>query len=232
MPRAQQEGIQRMLSHSEIDRIVLQAGSHKSPADGFCVMELAAYIAGEPFSDQPACVSRVLGAFLRKWDDDLDDAGRQRLKPYVPIVIGTSGNMEADERRAWMAADWLVRVHTPAWLRLAKLNDQARALELLPEFTCSKVAFAARPTLELARQVADAARDTTGYAVRFEAMTAAGYAARYSAGAAAMEASFDAATEVAARALTPTKLSLQDSTLLLLNRMIAVGQARRDCGAR
>jgi hypothetical protein len=64
---------------------------------------------------------RVAGdrAFMRSWNDSVDDAFRQKLKPYAAKCIGTK-TTEADEtRRAWMATDWLVRVHTPAFLELA-----------------------------------------------------------------------------------------------------------------
>ena len=111
-----------------LDQITLQHGSHPSPDDGLCVMEAVAYLAGEPHSDHPDCVSPVLGAFLRSWNDSLPDQDRQVLKPYALRVIGTAGD-GLDEVRAWLATDWLARVHTPAWLRLAGLTDQAELLE-------------------------------------------------------------------------------------------------------
>src|SRR5690606_20754126 len=93
-----------------LDSITLLSGAHDPNGDKqFCAMEAAAWIAGEPHSDHPECVSPVLGAFLRSWNDALDDKGRQALKPHIPRVIGTAGDGH-DEERAWMAADWLVRV--------------------------------------------------------------------------------------------------------------------------
>lgn len=49
---------------------------------------------------------------------------------------GVSGTATA---RAWMVTDWMVRVHTPAWLRLAGLEDQATALEVLPALAVKKL---------------------------------------------------------------------------------------------
>ena len=103
----------------DLDTIKLKAGSH-APDGEYCVMELVSFVAGEPWSDSPQCVSPVLGAFARAWNDGMrTDDERDSLKPYINRLIGTAGDAEADERRAWLATDWLVRVCTPAWLRLA-----------------------------------------------------------------------------------------------------------------
>ncbi len=119
-----------------IERTHLGRGSHKDFNDGVCAMELVAHIAGEPFSDAPKCVCPVLGAFVRAWNDGLPDNERDAiLKPLLPQLIGTRGSAAVAERRALMAADWLVRTHTVAWLRLAKLNAQADTLAALPEIT-------------------------------------------------------------------------------------------------
>jgi hypothetical protein len=67
----------------DLNTLILEAGGHKGPDGGFCVMEAAAYIAGEPWTDRPKCVSGVIAALMRRWNDDLDDAGRQKLKPYA-----------------------------------------------------------------------------------------------------------------------------------------------------
>jgi hypothetical protein len=42
-------------------------------------MELASMLAGERFSDRPRSVSRALAAFLRGYNDLLDDKRRQDL---------------------------------------------------------------------------------------------------------------------------------------------------------
>src|SRR5688500_16148045 len=58
-----------------LEEITLSAGAHKSPEQGMCLLEAVAYVAGEPFSDHPKCVSPVIAAFGRRWNDDLDDEG-------------------------------------------------------------------------------------------------------------------------------------------------------------
>jgi hypothetical protein len=67
-----------------------------------CLLEAAAYVAGEPWSDSPECVSPVLAAFGRSWNDALDDENRQMLKPFIPRLVGTAARRAADA--AWAAA--------------------------------------------------------------------------------------------------------------------------------
>jgi hypothetical protein len=138
-----------------LDEITLSKGAH-SPDSQFCVMELAAYIAGEKWTDHPKCVSRVIAAFLRLWNDALDDANRQMLKPYAIKAVNTAGTKKQEAERAWMATDWLVRECAPAFLRLAGLTNHATALETLASLTGAREATKVQPTIDAAR---DAARD-------------------------------------------------------------------------
>lgn len=172
---------------AKLEEITLLSGSHDTPTNGpeGCAMEIASWLAGEPWSDHPPCVSPVIGSFLRRWNDDLDNEGSQMLKPHLPRVVGT--NAEHDEERAWMLTDWLVRVCAPAWLELAGVEESPAALRSLPPITKETVS-AAQPTIDKARKKGAAAR-------------AAGWAA-------------------AGAALEPTKVSLQQSALELLDRMI------------
>ena len=171
----------------------LAKGQHDTPDDGMCAVEAAAWIAGDAFSDHPICVSPVIAAFCRSWNDDLPQADRDRLLlPLVPRIIGTDGSPALEVSRSLMAADWLVREHTPAWLRLAGLTAQADMLKALPEITSVAQVPSIRGPLEAVRR--DAA--------------AAGAAAGVAAGAAA------------GVKLAPTKVALQQSALRLIERMI------------
>jgi hypothetical protein len=106
--------------------VPLLKGSHNVPPNGtieVCAMEAAAYIAGEPHTDHPKCVSPIIATFMRSWNDGLDDADRNRLlKPLIPLVIGTDNNHGAEDRRAWMILDWMIRECTSGFLRAAKLD--------------------------------------------------------------------------------------------------------------
>ena len=179
----------------DIDQVQLKSGGHGSPKEGLCVMEAVAYIAREKHSDNPECVSPVIGAFMRAWNDVLSDEDRQKLKALIPVIMDTRSTPEDEERRAWMALDWVVREHTPAWLRLAGLIEQAERLEGLPRFRKGMDVPAIRLTLEAVRSDADAAWAAAGAA----------------AGAAAWDAAGDA--------LRPTVEQLQDSALHLVERM-------------
>ena len=92
----------------------LSHGKHARRANGMCAMEAAAYIAGERHTDTPVCVSPVIAAYMIAWNDGLpSDAERDRvLKPLLPLVLHTRTTTADEETRAWLATDWLVRVHT------------------------------------------------------------------------------------------------------------------------
>ena len=245
---------------------VLSSGAHSAPNGEVmaCVMEAAAFVAGEPWSDHPECTCPVIAAFMRGWNDGLpSDEDRTRLLlPFVPKIVGTKGSEALEERRQLMAADWLVRVHTPVWLRLAGLKDQAATLEALSEITSLAQAPSLRGPLEAVRKDAaaawaaardaamaaawdaagdaaraaawDAARDAAGAAARDAARDAARAAAGDAAGAAAGAASgaaawaaagaaSGAAARAAARdALKDTVTELQQSALVLVERMVAL----------
>lgn len=181
---------------SFIERLTLLHGSHR-PDGEMCVMEAAAYIAGEPWSDHPACVSPVIGAFLRSWNDSMDYDDRQMLKPYVARVVGTRGSDIAEMTRSYLALDWLCRVCTPRWLRAAGLDGDANACAALGEVVNARSVQRASATLNMARKNAEAAE-------------AALWAAARAAARAAAEA-----------ALRPIVVELQASALDLLDRMIA-----------
>ena len=110
----------------DLSTVRFGTGSHsKAPAPtgnrDMCIMEAVAFVAGEAWSDTPACASPAVGAFLRTWNDALSDDDRDRLLPaavWVPRLVGSRGDDATEERRAYLALDWLVRVHTPAWLDL------------------------------------------------------------------------------------------------------------------
>jgi hypothetical protein len=212
-------------------------------------MEAVAYVAGEPFSDHPECASPVLGAFLRSWNDSLSDKDRQMLKPLIPRLVGTKASAKVEEKRAWLATDWLARECAPAFLRLAGLTEHAEALEGLAALTTTRRAEKARLTLAAAGDAAgdaawaaardaaraatwaaarDAARDATWAATWAAARDATWAAAGAAAGAAARAATWDAARDAARAAardaawaaLEPTVKQLQASALLLVDRMI------------
>ena len=80
---------------------VLSRGKHRNPRKGACFMELASYLAGERWSDHPACTHPLLAAVARMVNDCTSDAGRPRLAGLIPSVIGTtSDDLQVDARIA------------------------------------------------------------------------------------------------------------------------------------
>lgn len=71
---------------------VLSRGRHRTPRKGACFMEMASYLAGERWSDHPACTHPTLAALARSVNDGTSDAGRGALAPLIPSVVGLDGD--------------------------------------------------------------------------------------------------------------------------------------------
>ena len=102
---------------------ILSPGKHRNPGTGACFTELASLLAGERWSDHPACTHPLLAAVARQVNDHTSDAGRHRLADLVPSVIGLTcdrvladldgrapGTLEEQSRlalaKAPQAAEW------------------------------------------------------------------------------------------------------------------------------
>jgi hypothetical protein len=113
------------MSSASHQTVTLSKGKHAFPEDGACVMELASMLAGEEFSDHPVSVCPVIGAFLRAYNDWIDDDRRQDLYEYASKVVGSREEDEIDRARADRMAAWSGQLRrrwwtlslTPAWLR-------------------------------------------------------------------------------------------------------------------
>src|SRR3954469_496352 len=77
----------------------LARGRHASPGAGVCAMELASMLAHEPFSDRPPSVSPTIGAFLRTYNDGLDDERRQDLYSVAAAIVGTKSSRAVERER-------------------------------------------------------------------------------------------------------------------------------------
>jgi len=85
--------------------IKLSRGSHVSPEQGACVMELASMLAGDPFSDHPPSVCPVIGSFLRAYNDRVSDRRRQDLYRYATEVVGSAAPIDVQQARAALLAE-------------------------------------------------------------------------------------------------------------------------------
>jgi hypothetical protein len=227
---------------TQIQSMPLRRGSHGENDDlHMCVMEAVSYIAGEPWSDAPQCVCPVITAFMVAWNDALpSDEERDRLlKSLIPLIVGTRSTKAVEEKRSYMALDWLIRVYTPKWLDMVPaLHHDAKALRELDAIVDIAGATAAGAKVRIAASEASSARDAAwaaawaaaGAAARDAARAAAGAAAWAAAGAAAWAAAGDAAWAAAGdaawaaagAALKPTTQWLQAGAAELVKNMCEV----------
>lgn len=61
-------------------------------------------LSGERFSDRPACVSSVVAALLRGYNDGLDGDRRQTLKRYAADAVGSADDRVSERARRKIAA--------------------------------------------------------------------------------------------------------------------------------
>ena len=96
-----------------IQTVRLSPGGHvntwaDSPGQsGACVMEAAALVGGERFSDMPSCVAVWIAQIARELNDSaINQAERDRLIPLIPRLVGTD--------------DWPVEKHNERYRRFAR----------------------------------------------------------------------------------------------------------------
>jgi len=136
---------------------VLSRGKHRSPRKGACFMEFASYLAGERWSDDPACTHPLLAAVARNVNDYTSDAGRQGLAVLIPSVIGlTSDDLHADARIALRCAQLALPVAAAERQRVLAVSILAceRVLAELDRKPADSLSDDSRSALE---QVPDAA---------------------------------------------------------------------------
>jgi hypothetical protein len=163
---------------------MLSRGKHRNPRKGACFMELASYLAGERWSDHPACTHSLLASVARLVNDHTSDTGRPHLAELIPSVIGLTGDdphidaqialrcsttalpVAAAERQRVMAVSVLVSERVLAELdgRPAdSLSDQSRhVLDSVPHAT----EWAGRFTTNVRPRLAAFRRHAAPHAVR------------------------------------------------------------------
>jgi hypothetical protein len=109
---------------------VLSRGKHRTPKSGGCFMEFASYLAGEGWSDHPACTHPVLASLARMVNDASSDQARSRLTVLIPSVIGvnTEPGAPADSRVGMLVA---VHAATAALPVASAENQRALAVGLI-----------------------------------------------------------------------------------------------------
>ena len=198
---------------AKIETLRLAKGAHDSFGSGVGVMEAVAYVAGEPFSDHPRCASPVVGAFLRAWNDRLDDETRQRLTPYVVRLVGTAGSDEDERRRRDMLWEWVLGTLVPTWLETAGMHAEAKDVRAHGRGTLAhvrekawerRIAARERLTALVREYVASASAQAAPAAAAYET---AAYAAATYAASAAYAASASGASDTADASLADAAAS-------------------------
>jgi hypothetical protein len=85
-PRLQQQRV--------LDRFELVSGIGEPGEGTACVMSLVAHLAGEGRTDRPRCASPVIREFAIPVNDHMPREARQRLKPFVPRLVGTNDGLD------------------------------------------------------------------------------------------------------------------------------------------
>jgi hypothetical protein len=218
----------------DLDTLVLRSGAHTSPSDGVSLMEAVSALAGEPWSNRPSCTSPVIAAYARSLNDWLPDDARQRLKVYIPRLVGTAAP-DLELRRAFACADAAVRVFAPLAFAAAGLVEEAAKLGALApvdresvesaESAAASAESAARSAASLAAWSAAESMRSAADSARSAARSArsASSAARSASSESARSAeSAQAAARSAARAveLAP-EAAARSAAFELLDRLIA-----------
>jgi hypothetical protein len=116
----------------DLATVVIEPHSHPRRGSQLSILELTAWLAGEPHSDDPAAVSPVLRVYARELAAGVDDALRQSLRDRAPRLAATGDFDHATERRrSWVLADRLVRLHAATWLAAAGVTESADRLRNL-----------------------------------------------------------------------------------------------------
>jgi hypothetical protein len=202
----------------------LLSGAHASPDKGVCAMELVAFIERLPHSDSPECTCPVIAAFVRGFNDMMNDQERQALMPYLPRLVGTV-SPEHERERAEMAAWKAIKVFAPLALQ-RRFPEHAKTLAQFDErkglkAAAGAAAYAATANAAAADAAADAAAYAAAYAATANAATAAANAATAAANAAA-----DAA-KAAYAATAAIRKQIIAAGFELLEQMLSIGPQGR-----
>jgi hypothetical protein len=84
----------------------LESGSHASPREGICAVELASLLGGERFSDRPRCVCDVIAGFMRSWNDRVSHSERQALVLYADQAVGSRADAHVTRLRRDICLVW------------------------------------------------------------------------------------------------------------------------------
>lgn len=112
-----------------------------------CLRAAETNLSGESWVELPHCACPVIAGLVQRLAYSADAPLRAAVKVYAARLPGTRTSCRVEQRRGWLAADWIVRTHTPAWLDLANMAHSAEALRTLPKICSPGAAQAANARL-------------------------------------------------------------------------------------
>ena len=212
--------------------LVLKEGSHGEDVDGPCCLveaEIVHVLRRPVKSDVDPTICPVIRAMAIGLNDAYPDspagdvARTADLGCFVGRLAGTKATPAVEEQRSLLALDWLIRVYTPAWLRLVPvLVADADLLVAAHRIDGLDAAEAVGDIVRAAQSNASAAWSGASSAAESGARSAAWSAAESAALSAALSAAESAARSAAEDVLAPTVTTLRASAIDLLDRMIDV----------
>ena len=111
-----------MKSADSLWPFALTVGTSDHPKDGACLMSVVSWLVYGDLSDQPACVSEVVGEVARHVNDLLPDYRRQALKPYIPRLIDTNDRDSVERARLCFIQEYIIEELFPLGLEAAGLD--------------------------------------------------------------------------------------------------------------
>jgi hypothetical protein len=111
-----------MKSADSLWPFALTVGTSDHPKDGACLMSVVSWLVYGDLSDQPACVSEVVGEVARHVNDLLPDYRRQALKAYIPRLIDTSDGDSVERARLCFIHEYIIEELFPLGLEAAGLD--------------------------------------------------------------------------------------------------------------
>lgn len=115
---------------SDIWQFPLINGSSDSPQNGACLLDAVSWFEYGHLGDHPECVCPVIAMFGRGVNDVMRNEGRQRLRAFIPRLVGTvdkGSELERSDYLAWQA----ICVFAPFSLEAVGLKEEAEMLRNL-----------------------------------------------------------------------------------------------------
>lgn len=92
-----------------IAKVKLSRGSHETRAQGMCVMEVVAFVAGEWHSDRPDCACPVITQVAIYANDRYLPEIEQELTRRVLLLAGSVADREVTQQRLYTVLNYVLR---------------------------------------------------------------------------------------------------------------------------